>query len=1110
MGFFWFLVSVVLLIVVLRRANGNQADGTDYTAGYRDGYRAFGDEVQVLLDQNTADRTRLRALIRKGRDDAVQEATPALAFTEEPLMIVDEPTAALTVRPVELTDEQRAARSLQNLNTILYMASFLLVAAGALFVGAAMPDMVKLIGVWVVIAAFYGAGYILHKTVARLRPAASAFLGTGLALVPFGGVALGQYTHLSAEVAWLITSLIGFGAYILAALRLQNQLVSYLTLAFVLSFAGSVATVADAGLVGQFILFILVSLLANVIAVLRPKWVPVIFKSPIERTGQVVTPIVLVASLVLGRFMTAADYEIISLVALLHYIVAWLQTRTLVLETAIRLLASFVVVIFVADYSKGDVASVGLSLALIAAGQQAYSLALMNRPGRRSVERQWIEAVFVIQALVMLCWQGSAHAALYNVIGLTLLGLTSLVTALRFRYVKVGLIGLIVSLVLPIVITRDLFVPALPWWATAAVFGVLAAAALWGYNRLRFRSSEVRTFMAVGYVAYVAAVLIAARCDGQVLVQLMAYSAVAVMVHAASHIMRQAWVQFASAVLLFVAVCYAGLYAGVPCEWLPLFIGSVTAALLWMITGAYASLGSARRTTYGLVTGQLAFAVVGFGIMAHMPLVSRWTVAALLLAAIATLFVRYRYGPIRRAIAVTASLSYSSYFVLAVLGGLAVSNQWAVGVLTLGIAFFVVASYIERSVILQLVASACLVVALALLALVLRIPFEWSTLFILGGASLAHYAATALHAAFGQAERQFLVVTTGQVLLFLLSLGSLFNQGPAARLTTAIILIMAAASFALRWWNRDRSLRYESLFQVSYVALYLVGLILSLQLENVWGVIGLALGGVIFWGASYAERSPLVLAVGNVLFSFAIMRFWGWMGFDLTWFVVGVGWVLAVVFYLGYGIFTGLRDTVRQQIMLWSAGITLALSSLVEMTMSGFTLDVALMIFAFALVIGIEAYRRRSWLLGEGAMYIGNIAFQRLLGALYPELNAVFYAHEWAALVLLVALLRRQGVRPRAIVAMALVTLSTGGYALAQGGFYQLLFLAEHLALLVVGAFRQKGWAIWWGIGTSAAAILYFLREYTFLWLGFLGLLLIAIVVWRLMRMSSSDAQMTK
>jgi hypothetical protein len=234
------------------------------------------------------------------------------------------------------------------------------------------------------------------------------------------------------------------------------------------------------------------------------------------------------------------------------------------------------------------------------------------------------------------------------------------------------------------------------------------------------------------------------------------------------------------------------------------------------------------------------------------------------------------------------------------------------------------------------------------------------------------------------------------------------------------------------------------------------------------------------------------------------------MGFDLAWFVLGVGWVLAVVFYLGYGIFTGLRDTVRQQIMLWSAGITLALSSLVEMTMSGFTLDVALMIFAFALVIGIEAYRRRSWLLGEGAMYIGNIAFQRLLGALYPELNAVFYAHEWAALVLLVALLRRQGVRPRAIVAMALVTLSTGGYALAQGGFYQFLFLAEHLALLVVGAFRQKGWAIWWGIGTSAAAILYFLREYTFLWLGFLGLLLIAIVVWRLMRMSSSDAQMTK
>ena len=207
-----------------------------------------------------------------------------------------------------------------------------------------------------------------------------------------------------------------------------------------------------------------------------------------------------------------------------------------------------------------------------------------------------------------------------------------------------------------------------------------------------------------------------------------------------------------------------------------------------------------------------------------------------------------------------------------------------------------------------------------------------------------------------------------------------------------------------------------------------------------------------------------------------------------------------MIFYFGYGVFAGLGDKLREQAMLWSTWAVLALASFTVLVTEGLTLDLALMLLAMSATLGIEAYRRKNWALGEGAIYLANVAFQRLMGSLYPELNAVFYAHWWAMVVMLIAALRHTGVRARLVIAMGLVTLSSGIYALAEGGFYQFLFLAEHLALLVIGAFRQKNWAIWWGIAASAAAILYFLREYTFLWLGFLGLLLIAIVVWRLMR----------
>ncbi|MCY1551939.1 hypothetical protein D9M68_883050 [compost metagenome] len=137
----------------------------------------------------------------------------------------------------------------------------------------------------------------------------------------------------------------------------------------------------------------------------------------------------------------------------------------------------------------------------------------------------------------------------------------------------------------------------------------------------------------------------------------------------------------------------------------------------------------------------------------------------------------------------------------------------------------------------------------------------------------------------------------------------------------------------------------------------------------------------------------------------------------------------------------------------------------------------------------------------EASVYVATFGVQRLAGLAISEVDIVFYAHWWALTLGLVAWWRGVGHRVvRLIVAMSLITASTGILALTGDGMYQLLFLAEHLALLVTGAFIQKRWAVWWGIIAAVLAILYFLREYTFLWLGFLGLFLIGIVVWRLMR----------
>lgn len=1104
MAFFWFLIALILFVVVISRKKDTTTD--EYAQGFWDGYRSFGQELQELLNRNTVDRQALQKLIRIGEGGETNAApeTYAAAPLEptaplEPVTAVSVPVTQPVVMQPVLTPQQQAARSLRNLNTILYMASFLLVAAGALFVAANMPDAVKLVGVWLIIIAFYGSGYVLHLTVRRLRPAALAFLGTGMALIPFGGVALAQYTHMGAEWSWLMTSAIGLGAYALAAIRLQSQLVSYLTLASVLSLAGSAAASAQTGLTGVFVVLIIMSLIANFVATLWPRWLPAVFRHPIEVTGQVVTPIVLAASIVLVGRLTVSDYEVISLVALLHYVVAWTQVRLRRSEAIVRVLGSVSALIFVYDFSN-DFSIVAFGALLIATLQQVYSLVMIQYGTRRSLEIQWIGSLFIVQLLTFLFWQQSDYAATYNVIGLVLIGLIGLVTSLQNRVIWPAVISLAASIATPYIIAKQLFVPSLPWWIVATVYGVLAVAALVGYSKVRHCSLTVRTFIIVAESLYLFLACVTAMADGHALTALLVYAGAAVLIQATSHLVRRVGVQIIAALLLFMSVTYLASYLAIAGPWRGVFIGGATAVMLWGVTIAYTLRYSLRRVAYSFASAQVALATAGLASFAGDKVVDRYVVVLFAAAIVAALYVRYRVGLTRPAVALTATISYIGYFVLAMVAAFGVSDNWALGVFVGGAALFTVASYIERRYLLQLLVSACVALALGLVTTLLYVPLEWSVLFVAGGTALVHYAAASLHAAFGQVDRQFIMTAVGQVATFLICIGATSRNIQVIRVTLVILLIAAALSFALRWWNRDRSQRYSGLFMVSYVSMYVAGLLLSFQLGLGWPVVAFGLGAAIFWSASYAERTPWLLILGNVLFVAAVIQCWLWAAFDSAWLVIGCSWIIASVFYVGYGIFIGRGDHWREQAMLWSTWIILGLGSMSVLVAQGLSTAVALMLLGLAATLGVEAYRRKSWPLAESAVYLANFAAQRLFASLYPELNSVFYAHWWALIVAMIAVVRRQGVRLRLIIAMSFVSLSSGLYALGQGGGYQLLFLAEHLGLLVIGALRQKTWAIWWGIAASALAILYFLRSYTFLWLGFLGLLLIGIVVWRLMR----------
>ena len=120
-----------------------------------------------------------------------------------------------------------------------------------------------------------------------------------------------------------------------------------------------------------------------------------------------------------------------------------------------------------------------------------------------------------------------------------------------------------------------------------------------------------------------------------------------------------------------------------------------------------------------------------------------------------------------------------------------------------------------------------------------------------------------------------------------------------------------------------------------------------------------------------------------------------------------------------------------------------------------------------------------------------------MFGIAVDDVSLVVYAHWWALTIFAMGKWRHAG-EGRTQIALGFVTASSGIYALAEGGVYQLLFLVEQLVLLIFGATRNRQWAIWWGLIGAVLAVLWFLKDILFVAFGFLGLVVIGIVIWRL------------
>ena len=912
---FWFLVAFVLLILLVKQRDETKAA---YARGLRDGQAQLRQRIAALISGESVSASRLREEldgvaaplpqtdISNQLESAEAAAAPAQAVAEQP-RVADVPA---------LTPEQEAAeverRTLRNLNTMLYVGSFLIVAAAALFVNLTMPAAVKLTGLVVVTVGFYVAGLVLHANSGRLRMAAVAFVGTGLAILPFVGFALYNLTAISAELAWLLTSLVGLLAYGFAAVRLQSELVSYITMAFVVSLGLSAVSTLSLAVIWYFVVVIGISLLANCLAILWPNLLPKVFSKPVEQTGQIVTPIALLASVVAADAMDFLMYEILFGVASLHYLVVWLLSRSAIYELVTRALVHVTGLIIAADIGQQAAdgryfAGIWLGLALL---QGVYSLFRVKLSSASSVmaESRALVVVFGLLIVNLALWFGQVDQYAWISINLALTGLLSVVTASRLRQVAWLYIGLGASLLVPYVLLRKVIDPSVSYEVLAIIYAALGAVSVTWLERVKVadRSVGVRLFLSTASALYIALVVLSGLMTGDKASISWSLLLASGLTLALSYlVLHGVIVELIGGILMFGSVMIGTLWLVDDWnQWRPLI--AIVAATATLIIGAivhhvYAE-WQRRDGLTGLAATLFAVMVMISGMSAGP---QRAAVLLLIIGGIAMLVgrlkVRSRSSPMGK----ICLVGYIAYPLLAVVSATGLVGGWLALAVLAFTAVLWASSYIEKQPALMLAGHLGLVFGLHLLWSWLEFDADWQLFGVAWLAAGVHYVWYWLAYDRRDYQRQIAALVAALLVLGVAAIGGIFDGLGYWVMAGAGSLLMASLVTAIHGYLHAKPRYIEAAVYAATFALQRMVSVLvpeaNLVVYGHWWAITVAL--MALWRKESGDRRYMV-ALGFLTASTGI-------------YALGQGGLYSIIFLVEHLVVAVVAALIGRQWAMW-------------------------------------------------------------------------------------------------------------------------------------------------------------------------------------------------
>lgn len=876
---FWFIVAVILFIIILRMRADQPAPRTDeYQRGVTDGRAALRQEIEELRTDGVVSPQKLDELLGVTPSDDEELAIPlpsdaqkvhptTFAATAVPARVVADDIAPPSE---ELLAAEKARRTVRNLNIMLYVGSFLIVAATALFVNLTMPAAVRLGSMIVVTLAFYVTGLVLHEKSTRLRSAATAFTGTGLAIIPFLGFAFHLLGGVSAEMAWFLTSLLGLVAYGVAALRLQSEFISYAMMAFMLSLALSAVSTIGLAALWYFVVIIGVSLLCNLALLLYPKAVPRVVRKPLEHTGLIVTPVALAGSVLVMDAMSIWMYEVLFGLATAHYLVIWALTKDWRYEVVVRIIAHITGLIVVADVAGRTSEQEALLIHNLgwfglAFAQALYSLLRVQRKNTKSVrhEAAWIGVALAMMGWTLLLWGGVSHPYHWIAVTITLMAGICGWSAHAFKKVE-PLYGVLVAvIVLPFVIGRGVFEPALSFELIAVFFAALGVVGLVTIERLTSTKTSVQLrTLCMTSVAVSAGVLVLCGAAELSATALGWTSLVAAgVLIGLSLIVSRVSFEVIGAVLGVVSVSAWLQWALDETRWWWLLTVLVSTMLLLIGASLHQQYGQKRRRDALAMLAAVVLASVAF-VFTYGVVVSRIAVVVLLVASVVAIVARQLLGVRSPRLATTLLVAYVLYPFLALLGASVLDGGWQTLVLFVYGALLWAGSYVESRPAGAAIGNILFIAGLVSLWSWLDFSATWLVHGVAWLGAAVFYGAYWLLRSQHDEEREPIQLGSVILLLGYAALYGVVEAGTQLALASAGSLLVLAAVVGMHGvLKKQRDVQEAAVYGGTLALQWMVSLLLpeaNMVVYAHWWALTIAV--MALWRKAYLHRMVVALA----------------------------------------------------------------------------------------------------------------------------------------------------------------------------------------------------------------------------------------------------------